>query len=42
VVDYRHYTYAWCKVEGIPGEGMIPDPRKLVALPRACQAPDTF
>jgi hypothetical protein len=41
VVDYRHYTYAWCKVEGIPGEGMIPDPRKLVALPNACQAPNT-
>jgi hypothetical protein len=42
VVDYRHFTYAWCKVEGIPGEMMIPDPHKLVALPKACQAPNTL
>jgi hypothetical protein len=42
VIDYRHYTYSWCKVEGIPGEMMIPDPNKLVALPKACQAPNTL
>jgi hypothetical protein len=42
VVDYRHYTYAWCKVEGIPGEMMIPDPHKLVELPKACQPPNTL
>ena len=41
VVDYRHFTYAWCKVEGIPGEMMIPDPHTLVELPKACQAPNT-
>jgi hypothetical protein len=42
VVDYRHFTYAWCKVEGIPGEMMIPDPHKLVELPAACQVPNTL
>jgi hypothetical protein len=40
VVDFRHYTYAFCKVEGIPGEMVIPDPRLVVALPRACQDPN--
>jgi hypothetical protein len=40
VVDFRRFTYSWCKVEGIPGELMIPDPRLVVALPRACQDPN--
>jgi hypothetical protein len=40
IVDFRKFTYAWCKVEGIPGEMSIPDPRLVVALPRACQAPN--
>jgi hypothetical protein len=40
VVDFRRFTYAWCKVEGIPGELVIPDPRLVVALPRACQSPN--
>jgi hypothetical protein len=40
VVDFRRFTYAWCKVEGIPGEMSVPDPRLTVALPRACQPPD--
>lgn len=40
VVDFRRYTYAFCKVEGIPGELVIPDPRLVVALPRACQDPN--
>jgi hypothetical protein len=40
VVDFRRFTYAWCKVEAIPGELMVPDPRLVVALPRACQPPD--
>ena len=42
VVDFRHFTYAFCKVEGIPGELVIPDPRFVVALPRACQDPNKF
>ena len=40
VVDFRRYTFAWCKVEGIPGEMSVPDPRLVVALPRACQVPN--
>jgi hypothetical protein len=40
VVDFRRFSYAWCKVEGIPGELVIPDPKLVVALPRACQVPD--
>ena len=40
VVDFRRFTYTWCKVDGIPGELVIPDPRLVVALPRACQDPN--
>jgi hypothetical protein len=40
VADLRRFTYAWCKVEGIPGEMSVPDPRLTVALPRACQLPN--
>jgi hypothetical protein len=40
VVDFRRYAYSFCKVEGIPGELVIPDPRLVVALPRACQDPN--
>jgi hypothetical protein len=40
VVDFRRFTYTWCKADGIPGELVIPDPRLVVALPRACQDPN--
>jgi hypothetical protein len=40
IVDFRRFTYTWCKVEGIPGEQAIPDPRVTVGLPRACQDPN--
>jgi hypothetical protein len=40
VLDFRRFSYAFCKVEGIPGEMLIPDPRLVVPLPRACQAPN--
>jgi hypothetical protein len=40
VVDFKRFSYAFCKVEGIPGELVIPDPRLVVALPRACQDPN--
>jgi hypothetical protein len=40
VLDFRRFSYAFCKVEGIPGELVIPDPRLVVALPRACQVPN--
>jgi hypothetical protein len=40
VIDFRHYAYVWCKEEGIPGELVIPNPKLVVALPRACQDPN--
>jgi hypothetical protein len=39
VVDFRTFSYAWCKTEQFPGEKLIPDPRLVVQLPPACQAP---
>jgi hypothetical protein len=39
VVDFRRFTYVWCKTEQFPGELMIPDPRTVVRLPAACRAP---
>jgi hypothetical protein len=41
VVDFRKFAYNWCKVEGIPGEGGMPNPKLLVQLPRACQDPNS-
>jgi hypothetical protein len=41
IVDFRAYTYAWCKTEQFPGEHLIPDPRTVVQLPPACQIPQT-
>jgi hypothetical protein len=37
VVDFAAGSYAFCKVNPPPGEQVIPDPRKLVELPRACR-----
>ena len=37
VVDYRDYTYVWCRVEQTPGELMIQDPTQVVQLPEECQ-----
>jgi len=39
IVNFKTFSYAWCKVEQIPGERLIPDPRLVVQLPAACQAP---
>jgi hypothetical protein len=37
VLDYRTFTYAFCRTEQFPGEQLIPDPRTVVQLPAACQ-----
>ena len=37
VVDYDRRRYAFCKVNPPPGEQVIPDPRELIQLPRACR-----
>jgi hypothetical protein len=39
VVDFKAFTYAWCKTEQFPGEKLIPDPRLVVQLPAACRVP---
>jgi hypothetical protein len=39
VVDFRRFTYAWCKTNPSPGEAAIPDPREVPRLPAACSGP---
>jgi hypothetical protein len=39
IVDFRRYSYAWCKAEQFPGEKLIPDPKLVVQLPPACRTP---
>jgi hypothetical protein len=36
VVDFERFSYTWCKVNPVPGERAVPDPRRLVPLPQAC------
>jgi type II secretory pathway pseudopilin PulG len=38
VVDFKGFSYAWCKTNPIPGERVVPDPRTVVELPKACRA----
>ncbi len=40
ILDFRTFSYTWCRTEQIPGEQSIPDPRKVVALPDACRVPE--
>lgn len=37
VVDFATYRVAWCKTSPVPGEQIVPDPRRVVELPRACR-----
>ena len=37
VVDFATYRVAWCKTNPVPGEQIVPDPRRVVELPRACR-----
>jgi len=39
VVDFRGASWAFCKVNPIPSEQSLPDPRTIVPLPKACQSP---
>jgi hypothetical protein len=36
IVDFGAGRYAFCKVNPPPGEQVIPDPRRIVELPKAC------
>jgi hypothetical protein len=38
VVDFDAFSFAWCKTNPVPGERVVPDPRTVVELPRACRA----
>ncbi len=39
VLDFRAASWAFCKVNPIPSEQSLPDPRTIVPLPEACQSP---
>ena len=39
VVDFERGRYAFCKVNPPPGEQIVPDPRRVVELPRVCRSP---
>jgi hypothetical protein len=39
VVDFATASWAFCKVNPIPSEMSLPDPRTIVPLPRACRTP---
>jgi hypothetical protein len=41
VVDFEAFKFVWCKTNPAPGEQVIPDPRTLVELPRACRVAPT-
>jgi hypothetical protein len=36
-VDFAHARFVWCKQNPLPGEQVVPDPRQVVPLPKACQ-----
>lgn len=39
VIDFQSNSYAFCKVNPVPGETAVPDPRAVVQLPDECRAP---
>jgi hypothetical protein len=36
-VDFRRFTYVWCKQNPVAGERSVPDPSRVVPLPAACR-----
>ena len=38
VLDFDRFTVAWCKTDPVPGERVVPDPRTVLELPKACRA----
>jgi hypothetical protein len=38
VIDFATYRVAWCRTSPVPGERVVPDPRRVVELPAACRA----
>ena len=39
VVDFTTFRYAFCRIAPVPGEQIVPDPRRVIGLPRPCRAP---
>jgi hypothetical protein len=38
VLDFDRFAVTWCKTNPVPGERVVPDPRTVIELPRACRA----
>jgi hypothetical protein len=38
VLDFDRFRVVWCKTNPVPGERVIPDPRTVIELPKACRA----
>jgi len=38
VVDFDRFSITWCKTNPVPGERVVPDPRTVLELPKACRA----
>jgi hypothetical protein len=39
VVDYKSFTYNFCKTEQVPGEMLVLAPKDVTLLPAACRGP---
>ncbi|HET6549071.1 MAG TPA: hypothetical protein VFG79_11470 [Solirubrobacter sp.] len=39
VLDYDKFSYTWCRIEKVPGEKLVLDPRNVTLLPPACRLP---
>jgi hypothetical protein len=37
VLDFEAFSFVWCKLNPVPGEQVVPDPRTVVELPRVCR-----
>jgi hypothetical protein len=38
VLDFERFKVTWCKTNPVPGERVVPDPRTVLNLPKACRA----
>jgi hypothetical protein len=38
VLDFERFSVTWCKTNPVPGERIVPDPRTVLELPKACRA----
>jgi hypothetical protein len=37
VLDYRRFSFVWCKTNPVPGELETPDARTIIQIPRVCR-----